>query len=68
MVGFMLVVLSGLVILIQRSPTPMPREMLKREQEIIGVYAGGICGYLQTEGTLTNSLAVNGRIIGRRLI
>ena len=27
-------------------------------------YAGGICGYLQTEGTLTNSLAVNGRIIG----
>ena len=27
-------------------------------------YAGGICGYLQTEGTLTNSLAVNGRITG----
>ena len=27
-------------------------------------YAGGICGYLQTEGTLTNSLDVNGRIIG----
>ena len=27
-------------------------------------YAGGICGYFQTEGTLTNSLAVNGRIIG----
>ena len=27
-------------------------------------YTGGICGYLQTEGTLTNSLAVNGRIIG----
>ena len=27
-------------------------------------YAGGICGYLRNEGTLTNSLAVNGRIIG----
>ncbi|WP_302993398.1 GLUG motif-containing protein [Parabacteroides goldsteinii] len=27
-------------------------------------YAGGICGYLRTEGTLTNSLAVNGRITG----
>ena len=27
-------------------------------------YAGGICGYLQGEGTLTNSLAVNGRITG----
>ena len=37
MVRFMLVVLSGMVILIQRSPTPMPREMLKREQEIITV-------------------------------
>ena len=27
-------------------------------------YVGGICGYLLNEGTLTNSLAVNGRIIG----
>ena len=27
-------------------------------------YAGGICGYLRNEGTLTNSLAVNGRITG----
>lgn len=27
-------------------------------------YAGGICGYLLKNGTLTNSLAVNGRIIG----
>ena len=27
-------------------------------------YAGGICGYLNGEGTLTNSLAVNGQIIG----
>lgn len=27
-------------------------------------YAGGICGYLLNYGTLTNSLAVNGRIIG----
>ena len=27
-------------------------------------YAGGICGYLLRNGTLTNSLAVNGRIIG----
>ena len=27
-------------------------------------YAGGICGYLWSKGTLTNSLAVNGRIIG----
>lgn len=27
-------------------------------------YAGGICGYLLNNGTLTNSLAVNGRIIG----
>lgn len=27
-------------------------------------YAGGICGYLQNNGTLTNTLAVNGRIIG----
>ena len=27
-------------------------------------YAGGICGWLQNYGTLTNSLAVNGRIIG----
>ena len=27
-------------------------------------YAGGICGYLQNNGTLTNSLAVNGQITG----
>ena len=27
-------------------------------------YAGGICGWLENNGTLTNSLAVNGRIIG----
>ena len=27
-------------------------------------YAGGICGYLRNEGTLTNSLAANGRITG----
>ena len=27
-------------------------------------YAGGICGYLRSKGTLTNSLAVNGQIIG----
>ena len=27
-------------------------------------YAGGICGRLENNGTLTNSLAVNGRIIG----
>ena len=27
-------------------------------------YAGGICGYLQNNGTLTNTLAVNGRIMG----
>ena len=36
-VGFMLVVLSGMVVLIQRSPAPMPREMLKREQERITI-------------------------------